>query len=339
MDIGLALPQFDYSVPGEQSLRWDTIVSWAEAAEGHGFDSLWFADHLFLALDKYGARAGTWFGYDPLVALAGLSRVTRRARLGTLVLCAQLRPAGLLAKALATLDRACDGRLVVGIGAGWYEPEYRAAEIAFERPGVRLDQLAEAIEVVRGMWTGGPFTYSGRHERTEVARCLPVPQQEYPPIWVGGRGDRLLEVVARHADGWNTVWRWTVEEYQERLRTLDAACERVGRDPATIHRSVGLFTLVGESERDLRLRWQRLVDVTPPGVLDGIDLDGWRDGHLIGTVDQVTEQVGGWEAIGVDELIVGLGAVPFAITATDDLELTAMACRLGPSWAASAHQS
>jgi alkanesulfonate monooxygenase SsuD/methylene tetrahydromethanopterin reductase-like flavin-dependent oxidoreductase (luciferase family) len=150
-------------------------------------------------------------------------------------------------------------------------------------------------------------------------------QQPTPPILVGGKGDRLLSVVAEVADGWNTSWMWTLDAYRERLDVLARACDAVERDPATVSRSLGLYTLCGEDERDLDRRFQRLQTLTPRGVLDGVTLDRWREGRLVGTVDQIREQAGSWAALGVETLIVGLGAVPFSVTALDDLELVAHA--------------
>ncbi len=152
-------------------------------------------------------------------------------------------------------------------------------------------------------------------------------QQPSPPIIVGGKGDRLLSVVADVADGWNTCWVWTPAAYRERLEVLDRACDAAGRDPASVTRSLGLYTLCGEDERDLERRFERLREVTPTGVLDGVTLDQWREGRLVGTVDEVREQAAEWEALGVETLIVGLGAVPFAVTDLDDLELVARALR------------
>jgi probable F420-dependent oxidoreductase len=329
MRIGLALPQFDYSVPGESPLRWETVAAYARRAEELGFESLWLADHLFLGIERYGGPPGEHACYDPLVALGALSQLTARPRLGVLVFCSQLRPPTVLAKAVATLDVLCHGRLVVGMGAGWYEPEYRAAGVRFGTPGVRLGELAEAVQIVRGMVTGGPLHFTGAHYRAEGVPCLPAsPRPGGPPIWVGGRGDRLLEVVARHGDGWNTVWVWTPEAYRDRVAALVRACERVGRDPASVTRSLGLYALVGEDEADLRRRWERLARRSPPGTLAGRDLSGWRSGRLVGTVEQVREQLAAWDAEGVDTLVLGAGAVPFAIASPDDVEMLAAACRL-----------
>jgi probable F420-dependent oxidoreductase len=325
MDVGLALPQYDYSRGND----WTDVAAAAARAESCGFDSVWLAGHLFMDIDKYGAPEGHHFGYDPLIALAALARTTTRVKLGTLVICSQLRPPTVLAKSLATLDVLSNGRLVVGMGAGWNAPEYDVAGIPFERPGVRLAQLAEAVQIVRGMCGGGPFSFDGEHYVANHAYCRPpAVQQPSPPIVVGGRGDRLLELCARHADGWNTVWTWTVDAWQERSAFVDAACERVGRDPATLRRSLGLYALVGEDARDLRRRWERLRDATPPGVLDGVDLDAWRAGHLVGTVDEVRAQVDAWAEAGVDELVVSPAALPFALASLDDVDVLAAGCTL-----------
>ncbi len=328
MRIGLALPQYDYSVVGESPLRWETIVEFAVVAERAGFDSLWLSDHLFLDVEKYGGPADRRRVFDPIVTLAALAAVVTRVRLGTLVLCEALRPASVLAKALATLDRICGGRLDVGIGAGWYEPEYQAIGMAMPGPAERLARLAEAVEVLRGLLGGGPFTFDGRYHRAFDARNEPAAlQRPTPPIIVGGKGDRLLGLVAAHADGWNTCWTWTPGAYRERVDVLARACDARQRDPATVTRSLGLYTLCGEDERDLERRFERLRASTPPGVLDAMTLAEWRTGRLVGTVEQIREQVSAWDDLGVETLIAGVGAVPFAVTTTDDVEMVAEAVR------------
>jgi len=329
VDVGLALPQYDFSVPGESPLRWETLAAWAERAEALGFDSVWLSDHLFLDISRYGAPAGRHGCFDPLVAFAALARRTRSVRLGTLTLCTPLRPATVLAKALATLDRVSGGRVTVGLGAGWYADEMAAAGMELERPGARLAGLAESVQVVQGMFGGGPFSFAGRYESAREARCLPRPAQEPgPPVWVGGKGDRLIELAGTYADGWNTAWIWSPENWSARAALLDAACERAGRDPASVTRSVGLYALAGEDEADLARRFERLRQLSPPGVLDEVELSQWRQGRLVGTVDQVADQVRRWEELGVSSLVLNAGAVPFALAAEDDVSLLAAACRV-----------
>jgi probable F420-dependent oxidoreductase len=323
--IGLALPQYDFSVPGESPLRWDTLLDHARKAEELGFDSLWLSDHLFLDLAKYRGPPEPRGIYEPLVTLAALARTVTRPRLGTLVMCEALRPASVLAKALATLDRISGGRLDVGLGAGWYPPEYEAVGLSFPPPGERLARLAEAVEVVRGLLGGGPLTFEGRYHRAAGAVNLPPAFQEpHPPVFVGGKGDRLIQLAVEHADGWNTCWAWTPDAYRDRLDVLERSCDKVGRDPATVWRSLGLYALCGEDRADLERRFARMRDVLPPRVVMGT-VDDWRDGHLVGTVDEIRAQRDQWGAFGVETLILGVGALPFSVTALDDLELLAHA--------------
>ncbi|MGH8985318.1 MAG: LLM class flavin-dependent oxidoreductase [Acidimicrobiia bacterium] len=326
MQFGLALPQYDYSVPGESPLRWETLLDQAQRAEALGFDSLWLSDHLFLDISKYGGSADPQGAFEPLVTLAALARTITRPRLGTLVMCEALRPATVLAKALATLDRICDGRLDVGLGAGWYEPEYEAIGMKMPGPAERLERLEEAVTVVKDLLGGGPLTFDGRYHRAVGARNLPPALQEpRPRVFIGGKGDRLLGLVAICADGWNTCWTWTPDAYRERLGVLMSACERAGRDPATVWRTLGLYALCGEDDADLHRRFERMRTTMPAGVVTQ-PLEEWRLGRLVGTVEEVREQARVWgDDLGVETLILGAGPLPFSVSAPDDVELLAHA--------------
>ncbi|MEA2716856.1 MAG: hypothetical protein QOI99_1173 [Actinomycetota bacterium] len=330
MEIGLALPQYDFFSPEADPgpLPWAPVVATARRAEALGFHSLWLSDHLFLDRRRYGGRPGRVPGFDPLPALGALARATHRARLGPLTLCSPLRSATVTAKQLATIDILARGRLTVGVGAGWSEDEFDLVGVPFRRPRERLRHLEESILVLREMFGGGPVTFDGRYERAVGAMCLPRPvQRPAPPIWVGGRGDRLLDLVARVGDGWNTAWTCTPALYRERVRVLHGACARDGRDPAAVALSVGLFSLVGEDEADLRRRFERMR-TTSPEVLGPATLDEWRVGRLVGTVDDVGGQLAAWAGLGVSTVMVSPAPYPFAVPGDDDLELLAAACRL-----------
>ena len=322
MQFGLALPHYDFSVPGESPLRFETIAAHASTAEALGFDSLWVSDHVSLSIERYGGPPGEQFAYEPLTTLAALSGVVGRPRLGTLVLSEVLRPAGVLAKELATLDRVCRGRLDIGIGAGWYAPDFEAVGMTLPPPGERLGRLREALVVLDALLPGGPASFNGKAHIVRGAPNLPPAlQAPRPPIFVGGKGDRLLRLVAEVADGWNTCWVWTPADYRARLAVLDRACDETGRDPASVRRTLGLYALAGEDEHDLAARYGRMQRSAPGGMLDAVPLEQWRTGRLVGTVEQIAEQVAGWAELGVAELIVSAGPLPFSISGLDDLEV------------------
>jgi alkanesulfonate monooxygenase SsuD/methylene tetrahydromethanopterin reductase-like flavin-dependent oxidoreductase (luciferase family) len=258
--------------------------------------------------------------FEPISTLGALAGVVARPRLGTLVLCEALRPPTVAAKALATLDRITGGRLDIGLGAGWYAPEYAAIGMPMPSPAVRLRRLREATDIITGLLGGEALDYQGEFFHAAGARVdPPALQQPRPPVFLGGKGDRLLATVAACADGWNTCWVWTPDDYRARVEVLGRACQEQGRDPETVWRSLGLYTLVGEDERDLTRRFERLRAATPSGVLDGVTLDEWRVGRLVGTVDQVREQAEEWAALGVETLVVGAGALPFQVASVDDV--------------------
>ncbi len=322
MRIGLALPQYDYSIAGEDPLSFTTLVDTARAAEAHGFDSVWLSDHLRLDIEKYGGRAEPYGVFEPLTTLGALATMTERVRLGTLVMCEALRPAAMLAKSLATLDRISGGRIDVGLGAGWYEPDYAAIGMAMPSPGERIDRLAETADVVTGMLAGDPFTYDGRHHAVRDGRALPGSvQQPRPPVFLGGKGDRLIKLAVERTDGWNTCWVWTHEDYAERRTAMLRACDSLDRDPDRVWQSIGLYALCGENEADLEARFERLAERTPRGVLTGVRLAEWRVGRLVGTVSEVREHADRWQELGIETIIAGVGAVPFQLSDPDDVAL------------------
>ena len=152
----------------------------------------------------------------------------------------------------------------------------------------------------------------------------PAVQKPRPPVFVGGKGDKLIQLAVEHADGWNTCWVWTPDAYRERLDVVERSCDKVGRDPATLWRSLGLYALAGEDRADLERRFAHMCDAMPAGVVNET-LDDWRSGRLVGTVDELRAQRDEWEALGVETLIVGAGPLPFSVTTLDDVELLAHA--------------
>ena len=319
MRFGLALPQYDFSLPGPAGIDWSFVRDWAHHAEALGFDSVWISDHLFLDVARYGGPDQPRGAMECLGTLAALGAATSRLRLGTLVVCNDLRPPAIVAKTAANIDVISGGRLELGIGAGWYERDFKAAGVPFEPPGVRVSRLAEAVEVIGGMLAGASFSYRGRYYEVEDAWTLPRPVQSPPTVWVGGKGDRVVSLAGRLAGGFNTVWAWTPETYAGRIAILERAAAAAGRDPRTIRRSVGLYALPGADRVDVAARWDRYLAAFP-GSPPPLDLDAWRRDKLCGTPDEIAATVAGFAGLGVEEIILSFGLLPFQVADASAVE-------------------
>jgi alkanesulfonate monooxygenase SsuD/methylene tetrahydromethanopterin reductase-like flavin-dependent oxidoreductase (luciferase family) len=325
MRLGLALPHYDTSYRGEP-VSWDAVCRVARLAESAGFDSVWVSDHLFLDWSKYGGPSDPQGSLECWTTLSALAASTSTIRLGSLTLCNDLRSPALLAKMAASLGLLSGGRLEVGMGAGWYEPEYRAAGIELDPPGVRIRRLGDAVEIVVRLLDGEEVTFKSESYTIDGAVCRPFPQPR-PRVWVGGKGDLLLRTTAKVADGWNYSWLGSLDDYAERSRVADRACEEAGRDPSTLARSVGAYVLAGTSDADVQRRYERLVERTPPGVLSGpsgtgaVSWDEFRKARVAGTVDEVAERLASLGDLGVEEIIVSIGVLPFQLADEEDVEL------------------
>lgn len=282
------------TIRGLAVTSYETMRRVASQAEELGFDSIWLCDHfLTLAPDAYVEDAGIATGAGPgpraeeprsmpllecWTALSALARDTRRLRLGTSVLCHSYRSPAVLAKMAATLDVISGGRLDLGLGAGWFEQEYRAYGIPFPRIGERIDQLGEGVEIIRRMWTEPRPAFRGRHYAIDGAVCDPPPlQRPHPPIWIGGEGDRVHRLAARAADGVNVRW-WGPERIAARAGYLDGACREFGRDPRALARSVtALLVADREAGRAAAIR-ERFAGIP-------------AEGHVAGTPEQCVARI------------------------------------------------
>jgi probable F420-dependent oxidoreductase len=322
MRFGLTLPHYGFSLP-TGSIAFADAAEWARRAESLGFDSVWVSDHFFYSFARYGADPSPMASLEPLTMLAGIAEVTDRVRLGTLVLCAAFRHPAVLAKATTSIDLLSGGRLALGLGAGWMAEEFEAFGYRYGPVGERFTVLEETLEVLKRLFSGESVTYDGPNVTLREAVLRPAPDRP-PPLWVGGKGGpRLLRLAARLADGWNVVWRMSPDAYAGKVADVRAACEAVGRDPATFGLSVGLYSLIGEDEAAARAAFERGRAAAPGNAMAEEDYDTWRADTLSGTPEQVLERVAAFESLGVGEIIVAPSVLPFAIHEPDQVDLFA----------------
>ncbi|ORX19144.1 LLM class F420-dependent oxidoreductase [Mycobacterium szulgai] len=260
--VGLILA---LTVNGLAVSNYPDMVTVSQSAEEYGFDSVWLCDHfLTISPDDYVKDAGIAAdsGHGPSAspksmpllecwtALTALARDTTVLRLGTSVLCNSYRHPAVLAKMAATLDAISGGRLDLGLGAGWFQREFEAYGIPFPPVRDRVSALDEALQVIRAVWTEPNPTYSGQFYTLDGAICDPPPvQRPHPPLWIGGEGDRVHRIAARHAQGLNVRW-WSPQQVTQRRDFLARACESAGRAPESLRLSVTALLAPTESAQD-----------------------------------------------------------------------------------------
>ena len=239
MRIGVVLPIADEVAPGDVR-SYASVREVALAAEAAGFDLVWAFDHLLFR--SGGKTSGI---HECWTILAAIAEATQRVELGTLVMCTAFRNAALLAKMAAALDEVGGGRLILGIGAGWHDPEFEAFGYPTDH---KVGRFEEALTVITALIREGRADLEGRYMTARDAVLVP-PARPSLPILVASKGPRMMELAARHADAWNAAWFGMPDERLARLRRdLAAACERVGRDPATLTITVGVTVRYPEDE-------------------------------------------------------------------------------------------
>ena len=231
MKVGLILPMSDDDGAGTPA--WPTIRDLARRAEAGGADSVWVYDHLIFRLD--GPASGI---HEAWTLLSAVAAATERVVLGTIVLATSFRNPALLAKMATTLDAISGGRLVLGLGCGWHEPEYRAFGYPFDH---RVDRFEEALQVITPLVREGSVTFAGAYYQAEDCVILPRGPRPRIPLLVAAKGPRMLRLTARFADAWNTAWFGLPDDrLGQRLADMRAACAEVGRDPDSLEITVGL---------------------------------------------------------------------------------------------------
>jgi F420-dependent oxidoreductase-like protein len=267
---------------------WEDVLAVSQHADATGWDGVYVMDHFMGndpgtgVLPRGAVEVPTLEGTG---ALAALAAATDRVRLGTLVLGNTYRHPAVVANWAATVDQISGGRLLLGVGAGWQVNEHQQYGIDLPGPRERLDRFDEACQVWHGLLRQETTTFAGRYYQLTDAICEPKPVQYPLPLLIGGKGDRMLGIVARHADEWN-MWG-LADTIAERGKVLDAHCERIGRDPSEIERSAqALFLVTDDGARAEEFR----SSTARPAVA--------------GLADDIAEAVAEWQEVGLDEVIV-----------------------------------
>jgi F420-dependent oxidoreductase-like protein len=286
----------------QQGASYEQQLRVAQTVEALGFDALFRSDH-FLAIGGDGLPGPT----DAWVTLGALARETTRIRLGTLVTSATFRLPGVLAVQVAEVDAMSDGRVELGLGAGWYDAEHRAYGIPFPPLGERFERLEEQFAILTGLWntpSGKTFDFKGRHYTLEDSPALPKPaQQPHPPLIVGGGGpSRTPRLAATYAAEFNLAFRSRADT-KEQFARVRVACEQFGRDPKTLRLSAAQTVCCGADEAEFERRAANI----------GRKPDELRATSVAGTPDQVVAALRAFGDIGAE-------AVYLQVLDLDDLD-------------------
>jgi alkanesulfonate monooxygenase SsuD/methylene tetrahydromethanopterin reductase-like flavin-dependent oxidoreductase (luciferase family) len=283
--------RFGVYVP-QLAFEYSDLLERARRCEELGFDSFWCFDHL------YGPELPATPAFEGWTLATALLAQTTRLRVGHMVLCATFRHPVLLGKMAATLDAISGGRLNLGIGSGSYEPEHDRAGIPWGSFAQRSEILGETLEILTSMFANELTTFAGEHFQVHDLPSLPPPvQQPRPPVYVGGAGERrTLPLVARYADVWN-VPTYALGEIERKAAVLEAQCARIGRDPATIRRSLEAVMVLAPDDAALdeaRAKGERRFGG-----------QGWglHEGGYVGTPNAIVDRIGEHAAMGITEFI------------------------------------
>jgi F420-dependent oxidoreductase-like protein len=278
-------------IEGQEGVTWQQWVALAQTAERSGFEALFRSDH-YLSVQGRSERGSL----DAWTTLAALAAVTTSIRLGTMVSPTSFRHPSVLAKSVVTADHVSGGRVELGLGAGWLEAEHRAYGFPFHDTRTRMDVLEEQLQIVRGQWSDGAFSFSGKHYELEEVDALPKPlQRPGPPIVIGGSGGpRSLRLAAQYADEYDTVFP-SVDRAREIRGRLDDACSRAGRSDR-MPLSIMTGALIGSDRADYESRVRRLDEWNGEAGISG----AW----IAGTVDDAVEQLRALEDAGAERVML-----------------------------------
>ena len=276
----------------QQGASYSQLLTVAQRAERAGFDAFFRSDH-FLRMGTH--HSGLPGPSDAWTTLAGIARETSTIRLGTLVNSATFRHPGLTAISVANVDEMSNGRVELGLGAGWYQDEHDAYGFPFPALGERFDVLEEQLAVVTGLWdtpAGGTFSFSGKHYSLTDSPALPKPVQSPVPVIVGGGGPRRTpSLAARYAAEFNLPFR-AKDAYVEQCARVRSACENIGRDPESLVYSAALVVCIGRDDAEVRRRAQSI----------GREVEELKRNGVCGTPQEALDALESWRALGAQRV-------------------------------------
>jgi len=280
---------------------WARSVELAQLAERLGYDHLWVYDHVETVPRREPSHV-----FEAFTMLGALSQLTSEVQLGQLVTCSSYRNAGLLAKEAACIDVYSGGRVILGLGAGWFHEEYHSYGYEYPADRERLAVLEETLEVVRRLWTEETVTFDGAHHHLRGAYCDPKPIQQLPRLLVGGGGEKVtLRIAARLADATN--WQVGLDGFVRKSELLERYCEEAGRSFGSIVRTHGPDCAIFDTDAECRT-W---CDRSGGGSLwGGTSTDDYLADNLVGTVEQVNEKTQAFVDAGCTEFILWLRDYP-----------------------------
>lgn len=289
MSLGLMLPIGEGSHFGATP-RFTDMVEMAQAAREVGFEAIWLADHFLFENSEDGSVRGVWEAFTMIAAVAA---VVPDVQIGSLVACTGFRNPGVIAKATEAIDEISGGRFILGLGAGWHKPEYDAFGFPFDH---RVSRFEESMQIIQPMLREGVANLDGKFMQAQNAVNRPRgPRETGAPILVGSSGDRMLGIIAKYADAWNTVWHSDTSRIPELMAKVDAACEAAGRNPQTLIRTAGGNIAMG----------------TPLGT---------RPNSFEGSPDEKAQHLHSFRELGFNHFVVGIDAcTPATITAFKDV--------------------
>jgi probable F420-dependent oxidoreductase len=300
MKIGLYLPTYG------PELSWSLLRDVTQAAEDVGIDAVFSCDHLLDGALIESQRGCPPDIYECWTVLSALAAVTKTIRLGSSVASIPYRPPGILAKAAATLDNISDGRLILGLGAGWNEPEFVKHGIPWETPPTRLRMLAEAVQIIKGIWRQPAFSLDGEFWSVQDAECHPAPVQVGgPPVWIGGVGPRARKLVAKSADGWLPVFI-TPDNYRDLNQELDHEIELAERAASEVTRAYLCFASIDDSDEAAFNSARAFINDLGNHQVDGKRPLDVAATCIVGSVESALSQVATYARSGVNYLILGI---------------------------------